>query len=168
MVFSLCRGAVNPGSGKIHFPGQFHSQVAKQVQLIGIPGQFGFQAFAGAKFVKITGDHLLKAGSPCCILKGLARLAAVIAMIDIVEIACSGFVQIVKRQKKDHARNVRVRQVGQNKADYACAVGMFGHIFMSRPQKAKPLLGVALSIPTSFKKSARRSKEKLPCFVMVS
>ncbi len=56
-------------------------------------------------------------------------------MIDVIEIAGAGLVQIVEQAEKGHPRRVRPGQPRQGVAQHADAVGVLGHVFPARAQK---------------------------------
>lgn len=111
---SRARGVRNPLERAVQpFPGkgvafaQFHMQIADQIQLIRVVGQLGFRAPPLRQFVPEAEDILRQAGALRGVLQGLPRAALVIAVIDVVEIAGAGLVQIVKQAEKGHPRRVR-------------------------------------------------------------
>ena len=110
-------------------------QIEDKVKLIGVPREDGFRALPGFLLVPEGENFLFQTCPGHGVGHGVPLASRVVDLVHIVEIAGSGFAQIVKEAEHDRARRVRAAAPGKRIADHRDAVRVLRDAFPACAEK---------------------------------
>ena len=118
--------------------GKLRGKIANQIKLIRVAGQIRLQVSGGLKFVEESQHLVGDAGSLQGIFQRLAGTAFILALVDVIEVSGTGFVQIMEEAQQRDTGGINPGQAGQDIAYHRDAIAVFSHIFFACAQKSVP------------------------------